>query len=151
MHPQGQCCPTHSTINKDSPLYCHSKWWVMQIRSKGHYILNEIQALRCCNIHNEDVGGGQFNWEQHINGKEHLKKLEKANLPPINHKQQIVSFFTPKSTQQSVVLNMPPPINATSSSQKLLDAIIIDDVIEDIEGTPIKALPHPLLRWLQDQ
>ena len=104
-----------------------------------------------CNIHNEDVGGGQFNWEQHINGKEHLKKLEKANLPPINHKQQIVSFFTPKSTQQSVVLNMPPPINATSSSQKLLDAIIIDDVIEDIEGTPIKALPHPLLRWLQDQ
>ena len=86
-----------------------------------------------------------------INGKVHLKKLEKANLPPSNHKRQITSFFTPKLPQQSVVLDMPPPINATSSSQRLSDAIIINDAIEDIEGTPIKALPHPLLRWLQDQ
>ena len=42
-----------------------------------------------------------------------------------------------------------PPINATSLSQKLLDTIIIDNVIEDVEGTPIKAPPHPLLRQLQ--
>ena len=49
------------------------------------------------------------------------------------------------------MFNMPPPINATSSSQTLSDAIIINDVVEDIEDTPIKALQHPLLRWLQDQ
>ena len=149
MHPQGWCCPTHSTVDKDSALYCHSKWWVTQIRSKRHYILNEIQALRCCKICNEDVGGGQPNWEQHINGKVHLKKLEKVNLPPPNCKQQITSFFTPKLTQQSVVLNMQPPINATSLSRKLLDTIIIDNVIEDVEGTSIKAPLCPLLRQLQ--
>ena len=44
---------------------------------------------------------------------------------------------------------MQPPINATSLSQKLSDTIIIDNVIEDIEGTPIKAPLHPLLRQLQ--
>ena len=55
----------------------------------------------------------------------------------------------PKPTQQSVILNTPSPDHATSSSQKLLDAIIIDDVVEDIVGTPIEAPPHPLLRWLQ--
>ena len=55
----------------------------------------------------------------------------------------------PKSTQQSVMLDTPPLVNAISLSQKLLDIIIINDVIEDVEGTPIKAPPHPLLRQLQ--
>ena len=66
---------------------------------------------------------------------------------------QITSSSLPvsslKSTQQSVMLNLPPPINATFSSQKLSDAIIIDNVIEDIEGTPVKAPLHPLLKQLQ--
>lgn len=97
------------------------------------------------------MGGGQFNWERHVNGKAHLKRLEKANLPPPNPKQQITSFFAPKFTQQSAVLETPPPplphnsppIHATASSQRLPEIIAIDD------NTPINTPPHPLLRRLQ--
>ena len=86
-------------------------------------------------ICNEDVGGGQFNWKHHINIKAHPKKLEKDNLPPLNCKQQITSFFAFKFTQQSATLNAPPPAHATSSSQKSSDTIIIDDDI-DLKDTP---------------
>ena len=34
---------------------------------------------------------------------------------------------------------MQPPINATSLSQKLSDTIIINNVIEDVEGTPYQS------------